>query len=80
MKSIEITAVIWGNVILKNFWNGLVPSTSAASYKSFGMAWRRARINKKAKGKYLQISNIIIVVSGGNVDSEIFSKAISENR
>ena len=63
MNKIEITAVICGSVILKNFWKGLAPSTSAASYNSFGIAWSLARINKKAKGKYLQISNIITVVS-----------------
>ena len=28
----------------------------------------------------LNEKNIIVVVSGGNVDSKIFSKAISENR
>ena len=62
MNKIDITAVICGNVILINFLTGPAPSTSAASYRSFGTACNRAKINKKANGKYLQISKIITVV------------------
>ena len=63
MNKIDITAVIWGRVILINFCNGPAPSTSAASYNSLGTAWRRAKINRKASGKYLHISKIITVVN-----------------
>ena len=50
-------------MILVNFCKGPAPSTSAASYNSLGTACSRANINKKAKGKYLQISKIITVVN-----------------
>ena len=48
--------------MLINFWSGPAPSTSAASYNSFGTACSRASINKKANGKYRQISKIMTVV------------------
>ena len=49
-------AVICGRVMCINFLSGPAPSTSAASYKSLGTACSLARINRKASGKYRQIS------------------------
>ena len=62
INKIDKIAVICGSVILINFLKGPAPSTSAASYKSCGTACNLAKMNKKARGKYLQISNIITVV------------------
>ena len=44
-----------------NCWNGDAPSILAASYTSSGNDCIRARINKKERGKYLQISKAITI-------------------
>ena len=54
-----------------NFWIGLAPSTSAASYKLCGIACNLAKINRKASGNYRQISKKITVVKANlNLNSK----------
>ena len=55
------TGSIKGNVISQNFFHGGAPSTSAASWSSFGIACKPAKIIIIIKGIKVQASITIII-------------------